>query len=208
VPEVLLNVARVLPRSRVNGPGVRAVVWVQGCTIGCPGCFNPHTHPHAARRLFHPVELAERLTQAADVEGITLSGGEPFEQAEACARLAEHVQERRRSVVVFSGYTLEYLQRSALPSVHRLLEQIDLLIAGPYVERQATNGRGWLGSANQKLHFLTDRYTPADVDTSAEHPVVEAHIDGGQIAWSGFPDAQDNRWFEQLAQNPGATAPR
>ena len=85
--KLFLNVADIQLRSRVNGPGLRSVIWVQGCTRGCPGCFNPHTHPHDPRHLLDPEALAQRLMRVPDTDGITLSGGEPFEQAAACAVL-------------------------------------------------------------------------------------------------------------------------
>ena len=80
---LLLNVSSTMSRSRANGPGVRAVVWVQGCTIGCPGCYSAPTHPHSANSLVEPSEVVEWILSIPDIEGITVSGGEPFEQAGA-----------------------------------------------------------------------------------------------------------------------------
>ncbi len=184
--DALLNVARVRLRSCTNGPGWRSAVWVQGCTLGCPGCFNPDTHEHEARRFWEPERLAERMMEA-DMEGVTILGGEPFEQADACARLAEAARRLGGSVVTYSGYTWSYLQRSRLPEVQRLLAATDLLIAGPYVAGQATDGRGWHGSANQEFVFLTGRYDSRVLADAQEIPVVEVWADGGRALWSGIP---------------------
>jgi anaerobic ribonucleoside-triphosphate reductase activating protein len=185
--EHLLNVATVRPRTRTNGPGWRAAVWVQGCTIRCAGCFNGHTHTHEARRLWDPDDLAERLVQPT-IEGITLLGGEPFEQAAACARLARRARVLGATVVTYSGYTWPYLRGSTLPEVQALLAASDILIAGPYVESRRNDGAGWYGSTNQEVVFLTDRYDHGIFAQAAEVPVVEGWCDGHVLAWSGIPD--------------------
>ena len=81
--DIHLNVAKTLSHSRANGPGVRAVIWVQGCTIGCPGCYNAFTHPHEKRTLVTPDTIAEWVSSLEAIEGVSFSGGEPFEQAKA-----------------------------------------------------------------------------------------------------------------------------
>lgn len=190
----MLNVARILRRSRVNGPGWRAAVWVQGCTLRCPGCFNPETHPHQRRHLVDPLELADSLAHE-DIEGVSILGGEPFEQAAACARLAERARARGLSVVTYSGYTWKYLRQSSLPEVRELLAATDLLIAGPFVQRLANEGRGWHGSTNQELIFLTGRYGPSIHAQAQEVPIVEARSDGTWLRWTGIPDEKDREWL-------------
>lgn len=184
--EALLNVTRVRMRSCTNGPGWRSAVWVQGCTLRCPGCFNPDTHAHEARRFWDPERLAERMMEA-DVEGVTILGGEPFEQADVCARLAEAARRLGGSVVTYSGYTWSYLQRSRLPEVQRLLAATDLLIAGPFVASRATDGRGWHGSDNQEFVYLTERYDARVIDQANRMPVVEVWADGLRADWTGIP---------------------
>lgn len=188
--DLLLNVAAVRLRTRTNGPGWRAAVWVQGCSIRCPGCFNPHTHPHERRRLWPPEELAARLVNA-DVEGVSILGGEPFEQAGACARLARETKRLGGSVVTYSGYAWSYLCLSSIPEVKELIDATDLLIAGPFVASNANDGRGWHGSANQEIVHLTERYVGPTVMQDDEPPVVELWTDGGTVAWSGIPAEAD-----------------
>ncbi len=203
----LLNVADIRCRSQVNGPGIRSVVWVQGCTLGCPGCFNPHTHLHEKRHLFEPQALGRHLARAPKADGITLSGGEPFEQAEACAILAETVRELGLSVMVFTGYPFHKLQESEQSSVKGLLKAVDLLIAGPYVERLKTKGTLWQASANQTIHLLTDRLADAVASVSPNNPVAEIICDGVAFEATGFPDVDDQRWLEDLAKTRPVRGP-
>lgn len=195
----MLNVADFRLRSRVNGPGVRSVVWVQGCTIGCPGCFNPHTHAHRIIRLAHPRELAEQLLGVPDTDGITISGGEPFEQAHACAIHAETVRNAGRSVVVFSGRRFDALMEAEDRDVHRFLRAIDLLVAGPYVASLNGDGSSWRGSTNQTIHFLTDRLKGHQASTGSR-PVVEITTDGRSISSTGFPEDQDLAFLAAVAR--------
>ena len=195
---LLLNFAAVRNRSQVNGPGIRSVIWVQGCTLNCPGCFNPHTHWHEARNLVDPDELAGLLLAVRGTEGLTISGGEPFQQAEACAVLARTVQQAGRSVMVFSGYPYPDLLAAANPAIAAFLRCIDILVAGPYIERLKTDGRGWRASANQEVLFLSDRYMAASPNQSPDETIVEVKVDGHAMRMTGFPDSVDLRWLRNL----------
>ena len=188
--ETLLNVASIRPRTLTNGPGWRGAVWVQGCMIRCPGCFNPQTHPHEAKHLWRPENLAERLVRP-DIEGISILGGEPFEQAAACARLAVRAQELGASVVTYSGYTWSYLRKSSLPEVQALIAASDVLFAGPFVDERRNDGAGWRGSTNQEVVFLTDRYDDSVFDQNEAIPVIEGWADANALAWSGIPADDD-----------------
>ncbi|MBN1510082.1 MAG: radical SAM protein [Sedimentisphaerales bacterium] len=205
--KLLLNVNAIQDRSTVNGPGVRSVVWVQGCTIGCPGCFNPHTHTHEKRHLFDPELLGRQLASIPSIGGLTLSGGEPFEQAGACALLAETVRAADRSVMVFTGYPYELLRSSGQPDIQRLLRAVDLLVAGPYVQALKTDGTMWQASRNQSVHVLTDRLADAVRRHPAGSPTVEIIADGRVQASTGFPGPEDNTWLAQLATCRQTRAP-
>ena len=161
-----LRVHAVEPKSRANGPGTRFVVWVQGCTLGCPGCFNPATHA-AGGEVRDTDELA---ALAAGSDGITVSGGEPLQQAEAVAALLGAARARGLSTLVFSGYTLDEI--GALPHGPAVLAQLDVLVDGRYVagERRA---EGLRGSENQRIHLLTDRHRREEVEAT---PVAEIRI--------------------------------
>ncbi len=166
-----LRLHSFLPRSRANGPGWRAVVWVQGCTLGCPDCFNPATHSPHGGELVSVDEVYRRIQAAGPgLEGVTLSGGEPLQQRAAVLALLERVRrETALSALVFTGFTWEEVQR--MPEPARLLGGVDVLIAGRYDARQPC-GRALLGSANQTLHFVTHRYSVADLDAVPAAEIV------------------------------------
>jgi anaerobic ribonucleoside-triphosphate reductase activating protein len=161
------------PRSRANGPGARFVVWFQGCSLGCPGCFNPTTHDAAAGRPIALDELIAELTRAADaggIEGLSLSGGEPLQQPEAAGVLLDAARGLGLSTLAFSGYTLDEIR--ALPGGPDVLARLDVLIDGRYVARERL-AIGLRGSANQQIRLLTERYARADVEAT---PVAEIRI--------------------------------
>ena len=143
-----LRVHAFLPASYANGPGRRAVVWVQGCTLGCTGCFNPESHPGGGEPV--PVDdLCARIL-ALGVEGVTLTGGEPLQQPDAVAALlARFRTESDLSVVLFTGYTWREARRRA-PEV---LVHVDVLLAGRYDPRRP-----------KTAHFLTTRYHQGHLD--------------------------------------------
>lgn len=181
-----LNVAGVCPATRALGPGVRAVVWVQGCCFHCKGCVAPEWIPFRVVRLIRPEHLAEILLRDPQVEGLTLSGGEPMLQARGLARLVKIArQSRELSVVCYTGFTLEALRtRPPGPGVEELLAETDVLIDGPYVE-PLNDGRGLRGSANQRIHFLTDRLKGEDFVTTPRR--VEVHLGEGWLMLVGIP---------------------
>ena len=169
------------PRSRANGPGLRAVIWFQGCTLGCPGCFNPSSHSATGGWLANTAELAARLTADAEIlEGVTFTGGEPLEQADAVLDLLRRLAPKRLGLCLLTGYTWTELQD--LPAAGATLELLDVVICGRYDATQHL-GRGLRGSANQELHCLSSRYTAADFE---DVPQCEAVLHGdGTVTWTG-----------------------
>lgn len=180
----ILRIHQFLPESRVNGPGMRAVVWVQGCSLGCPGCFNPDTHTFNAGEWVTVDDLLARLALLAGrIEGITLSGGEPLQQRGPLLRLLQRVrQETSLTSLLFSGFTLAEIQQ--MPDSTDLLACLDVLIAGRYQADQRL-ARDLRGSANKTVHFLTHRYSlrelqampSAEVIITPEGNVVVSGID-------------------------------
>jgi anaerobic ribonucleoside-triphosphate reductase activating protein len=124
------------------------------------------------------------------IEGVTLTGGEPFEQAEAFADFAWIVRAAGLSVMAFTGYDLDELES---PAQRRLLAACDIVVAGRYVEAQRAVGEGWRGSMNQSVHFLSDRYAAShEPDT-----VCEFHLhEDGRLALTGFPPDEIRTLFE------------
>jgi anaerobic ribonucleoside-triphosphate reductase activating protein len=182
-----LNIHSFLAHSTENGPGNRAVVWVQGCTLHCPGCFNPETHDLGDRLLVAVDEFAARIVALPCLEGVTISGGEPFLQAEALAALGALIHAAGLGLMVFSGFTFDELRQSANASWKAFLAQIDLLSAGPFLQAQACD-LPLRGSRNQTLHYLSDRYTSQQAQIEQGVSGVEVFIDAtGQVTMTGFP---------------------
>jgi len=170
----LLNIAAWQAHSLVNGPGRRFVLWLQGCPLLCPGCFNQEFLPFVERHRINIEDIAARILATSDIEGVTFSGGEPTVQSQGLALLSERLRARGLTVVSYSGYTLETLRARNDPWIERFLSCLDILIDGPYVREQAANLL-WRGSRNQRLHFLSDvyghladqaDYRPAEVEFS------------------------------------------
>ena len=143
--KVLLNVAATMSHSHTNGPGIRAVIWVQGCTIGCPGCYNSFTHPHQQQTLIDAKTIADWVAGLKDIEGVTFSGGEPFEQSQAVYLAILAIKEVNPKLTFFSysGYDLEDLKSSTEPNVSKLLSELDMLSAGPYIHSQRSQDILW-----------------------------------------------------------------
>ena len=178
-----LNLHAILPRSRANGPGVRTAIWFQGCHLDCPGCFNPGTHCSEPRTLIHVNALAAQIiADQHEMEGITISGGEPMEQAEGLFELLGLIRtETELSVLLFSGHTLREI--TDMPLGPQILEQVDVLIDGRY-EAGLRLARGLRGSSNQRIRLLTDRYSLEDIQRT---PAAEVHIRAdGTVAVSGI----------------------
>ncbi|MDK2831232.1 4Fe-4S single cluster domain-containing protein [Methanolobus sp. WCC1] len=188
----LLNVADVVVGSYVNGPGKRIVIWVQGCTIGCKGCFNTTLQPHVAKTLVDPEKFALKIVKLCkdnNCEGITLTGGEPFQQSYSLGILTKVVKENKISVVCFSGYTSKKLLNSNDKHVNSLLDNIDILIAGPFQMNVHYPNRTWFDDPDKELVFFTDTY---DRNGSFLTDNVEYIVDGEKIQLSGFVDEIDN----------------
>jgi anaerobic ribonucleoside-triphosphate reductase activating protein len=171
------------PRSRANGPGARFVIWFQGCTLGCAGCFNPTTHAVGSAAtpladLFVQIEAVH--TSANPIEGITLSGGEPMQQLPAALALLQFARSRSLSTLVFSGYTIEEIR--GLSGGPEVLALIDVLVDGRY-RSDLRLGVGLRGSSNQRVHLLTERYQQRDIDDA---PLGEVRISpDGDVVLTG-----------------------
>ena len=186
---LLLNVAATMSRSHANGPGIRAVIWVQGCTIGCPGCYNAFTHLHEVASLQTPSTIAEWVLSIDGIEGVSFSGGEPFEQAAGVLEVIQHIRKEDPTLTFFaySGYELDYLENSSNPHVVDLLSGLDMLCAGPYVHSLKQPELLWKGSTNQSLHYLSTRYHQAQEDEwKRQSPMEEYHLDIAGLNFSGF----------------------
>ena len=172
VNDLTISLFGTVPDSIVDGPGLRYAVFVQGCSHGCPGCHNPDSQPAEGGTVTAISDLLADIEANGLVHDVTLSGGEPFEQPEACAVLARALKERGYGVWSFTGYLYEDLLRRAQAAraerarreaaglaggiaadlaVGDLLDAIDVLVDGPFVESRKSLELKWCGSSNQRL---------------------------------------------------------
>lgn len=146
-----MRIAELVSESIVDGPGLRLTVFVQGCPHHCPGCHNPTTHNPAGGREMSVSEIVRYLEDNPLLDGLTLSGGEPMEQAEECAMLAHEARRRGLSVWVYTGYRLETLCERGDSAQLALLDNADVLVDGPFVLAERSLELRWRGSRNQRL---------------------------------------------------------
>jgi anaerobic ribonucleoside-triphosphate reductase activating protein len=144
-----IRIAGLVQESIVDGPGFRFTVFTQGCPHHCPGCHNPETHDPSSGREVSLDSLVDAMRKNPLLDGLTLSGGEPFMQADACARLAEEAHGMGLNVWAYSGYIFEEL--CADPVKKRLVEACDVVVDGPFLLSQRTLEKRFRGSKNQRL---------------------------------------------------------
>jgi anaerobic ribonucleoside-triphosphate reductase activating protein len=132
VTDLLLNLADAVAPSRANGPGARAVLWAQGCSLRCRGCHNPQTWEKAPRRVCTASAAAAWVRSFPGLRGLTLSGGEPFEQALGFTALCRALRAEGADVIAFSGFSRDEIASDVRPHARALLAEVDLLIDGRY----------------------------------------------------------------------------
>ncbi|MDD2430973.1 MAG: anaerobic ribonucleoside-triphosphate reductase activating protein [Firmicutes bacterium] len=149
----VIRMAGIVPESYVDGPGVRYTIFVQGCPHQCSGCHNSDTWDFFGGTSFTADELLEKIAFAKKenpyLQGVTITGGEPFCQAYPLAHLAKGIKELDCDLVVYTGYILENL--AEVPSAIEFLEHIDVLIDGPFVQEKKVLTLPYRGSTNQRI---------------------------------------------------------
>ena len=192
-----LRIFNIIKNTKVEGPGNRYCIWVQGCSRHCKGCQAVHTWSHEKGELYDVEDIIKDIFNnivpslqpspdgrgSKPIEGVTFLGGEPFEQAEALGIIAERVQEKGLSVVCFTGGKYEVLKEN--PGNTKLLANTDLLIDGEFIQELTDYSRPWCGSSNQRYHFLTDRYNE-EIFTKYKNKVEVNISKNGQIFMNGM----------------------
>lgn len=154
LPSERLRLAGLAKESIVDGPGLRLVVFVQGCPHRCPGCHNPATHAYKSEQpLVETAAILGEIRSNPLLDGVTLSGGEPFEQALELASLAREVKRMGLHVMTYTGYTFEALWQGLENRTgwRKLLETTDVLVDGPFILERRSFKLPFRGSDNQRL---------------------------------------------------------
>ncbi|WP_433333889.1 4Fe-4S single cluster domain-containing protein [Spirillospora sp. CA-294931] len=215
------------------GPGTRAGIWVQGCTLHCPGCLSRDTWESDPGKAV-PIEAVLGWLASLDgpVDGVTISGGEPFQQVEAVSALIRGIRTWRESprretipldILVYSGYVYSRLSRAA--ETREILDMCDAVITGPYVDRLNPGGRHpqsgsllWRGSANQRVVPLSPlgraRYGALEDDAAMTEeeagPRVQVSVDEGpegrRVYYIGIPRRGDMGHLTTALERAGVRA--
>lgn len=155
-----MNINRIITGTKVEGPGIRTCIWFQGCSRHCPGCFAKDTWSFKPREIKSCDEIIRIISDDKESEGVTLLGGEPLEQIDSLIELCTKIKNIGKSIVLFSGYTIEEIENDI--KLSPILKLIDVIIDGPYVENLRDFSHPMVGSKNQRFHFLTSRYRIED----------------------------------------------
>lgn len=182
-----LNVAQIVSKTEAEGPGFRFGIWVQGCSIHCASCCNPEMLAFKKATEFSIEQILLKILSTPKIEGVSFLGGEPVEQAEPLSLLAKKIQKNDLSVVLFSGFTLEELKNKNDQHINLLLENSDVLIDGRYDQTQRTTKRRWIGSSNQKIHFLSKRYNASHFSSEDNHIELRFIPKNKLVSINGFP---------------------
>lgn len=143
----------ILPDSIVDGEGIRAVIWTQGCAHKCPGCHNPGTHSFDDGFLLDIEEVKNQIDKLQGQDGITFSGGDPLYQVDACLELAKYIKSKKMNIWCYTGFTYESLISLSLkePKIMDFLKVIDVLVDGPFVMEKKSFDAIFRGSTNQRI---------------------------------------------------------
>lgn len=148
-----IKIAGVVEESIVDGPGIRFVVFVQGCNHKCIGCHNEHSQDFSGGEYVNISDIVKKVKENPLLDGVTLSGGEPFEQADSVSKLAKELKQLGYNIITYSGYTYEEIQKKSLTdrSFLRLLENTDILIDGKFELDKRNLRLNFRGSENQRI---------------------------------------------------------
>lgn len=148
-----LRIAGIVQDSIVDGPGIRLVIFTQGCRHNCPGCHNPHTHSFDGGKLVDIEYIIEQARENPLLDGITLSGGEPFEQANVLSKLAKQAKALGYNIMTYTGYTYEYILSSSskIDGWAEFLDNIDILVDGRFEIEKKNPLLKFRGSENQRV---------------------------------------------------------
>lgn len=185
-----LNIAENCKKTRVLGPGIRYVLWLQGCPFKCKKCISPEWIPIKPANLVSIDHILDEIFSDDQISGITISGGEPFLQSRNLFRLLKMIHDEKENfnVITFTGFNYSSLNWQ---DAKDFLSEIDVLISGPY-EESLNDGIGLRGSSNQEIHFLTDRLVHEKPYFFDRRNNLEYHIKSDGVLIVGIPKSDFN----------------
>ena len=187
----MLNLAAWVPCTEMEGPGRRFAIWTQGCHLRCKECCNQSYLPLVPREMIPALGLLPAILEARDrhgIEGITLLGGEPMIQARGLSLLAHAVRANGLTVMMFTGYVLESSTQALPDGAHDLLAACDVVVDGPFVAARRERVRNWVGSTNQRFHYLSAAYDCSiEINERYRNGIEIRFEQSGTLRVNGFP---------------------
>lgn len=186
------NIAQIIHGTKAEGPGIRTAIWFQGCSILCKNCCNPSFLPFKDNKWMTHVEIMDSIVEynknnpEEKVEGVTFIGGEPFDQPISLSILSFYAKSLGLTVMIFTGNTIEDLKSKNNTFINTILNNTDILVDGKYDDTKRTNDIRWVGSTNQRMHFLTNAYNESDPQFK-EPNTVEYRLVKGELIMNGWP---------------------
>ncbi len=186
-----IRLHNIFMHTTALGPGTRIAIWLQGCNRRCKGCMSPKSRPLDGGRVVNLPSLIDAICADNDVEGITISGGEPFLQTEALHELLVSIRSRTNfGVIIYTGYTMDELRNTHDPLVDEILTELsDIIIDGEYID-ELNDGASLKGSSNQTVNYITDRYLPYKSLYESKARNVQIDIADGEAFFIGIPDKE------------------
>ena len=184
----MLNIYNYVPQTKTLGPFTRFALWTQGCPFSCEGCMTPDSQSFDGGAKVKIADIVRLISATDEIEGITISGGEPFVQAQALYKMIKELKkERDLGVIVYTGFTLKQLENKEDIFISLMLEEVDILIDGLY-EDELNDNISLRGSSNQKIYQLTSRYaTIFDTYYNLNKREVEVHMQENGAMLCGIP---------------------
>ena len=179
-----ISLGHRLDRSEIYGPGLRSVIWVQGCTLACKGCWNTQYWSAKGGDEILVSKLLREIQDLDGIEGITLLGGEPLQQAKASLELIKGAKSLGLSVFLYTGYEPSEFDETMLACFNLS----DIAVTGRFVQELRDTSLRWRGSQNQQVHFISNAY---DESVLQEQTEVECHIlPNGEIHMVGYAETE------------------
>lgn len=180
-----MNIAHIEEHSFIYGPNCRFVIWVQGCSIRCKGCWNAEMWGFEDKTILSVQELLSKIENEKElIEGITLLGGEPLDQFEEVTELLQKCRKIGLSTMLFTGYEMEEITQKKMTYI---LENTDILVTGRYDQTKRTMNHQWIGSTNQTINFLSTRYSNFEIKNN-NYTEITINEDGSTTIL-GFPES-------------------
>lgn len=181
-----MNIAHIEANSFIYGPGCRFVIWVQGCSLHCKGCWNKDMWAFGVAQEFSLDEILSMIkSHLNQIEGVTILGGEPLDQYSEVLELSKQIKSLDLTLMIFTGYEDVELTNVRYSEI---FDFTDILITGRYIEDLRNIEQQWIGSTNQKIHFLTNKYDESVIENGN---YLEISIDEfGKETILGFPDEE------------------